>query len=673
MKNIKSFPEALDRTLAGGVGAQLKWFLVIILSVLAIFIAASFVVDGTIYGEECAAGKIKGIAYHFLDPGGLSSENGKGAGVEILVLLVVLSGMVLFNGLLISTITNIIERRVESAERGRTVYKNISNHYVIIGYGELTACIIEDILKHNGWNGSITYKAERKRRTDSLPKIILLTNQNIEGVREQLYSHLPKEVERRIFLYAGNIESYEHLSNLNIDKAKEVYILGEQTEYGRDSKNLDCVRIVSDLRGGDKDLLKVNVQFDKVSSYSIIQKITLPNEFICCGGSTTPNIFFRPFNFYENWARLLWGYTGVQMGFSTLDYEQIENEKYVHLVIAGFNRMGRALLFEALRLCHFPNFEEATATSPARNTTKITIIDKDMDDQLSTFLAQYPNLNQIVDVEIEFLNNRVEDTKIRKLLEEESLNKSAVLTVAICLKDPDYCMAVGLSLPNEVYYSVVGKEIVQSDTRVLIRQELQRGMGEVLSKNETMFKNVRTFGMLDFGINQELLNDDLAMYVSAYYDIKYGANPLKKKILSEYTSYIQKEREFENSMKKYTFIDWLTDNKHTIFAKDIATRLWLHTSEDFRFANRYQTDMYSLYDRYSGNPKLSQMEHLRWNADRSIVGYKHNIHVKDIDYKLHKLIHPFNLFTIDEQGAKEIEKDEDVINNMKKLLTLKNK
>ena len=63
--------------------------------------------------------------------------------------------------------------------------------------------------------------------------------------------------------------------------------------------------------------------------------------------------YLRPFNFYENWARLLWG-TYQLDGYQTLDRgmmveanpngETVMSDKHVHLVIAGFSDMGVALL-----------------------------------------------------------------------------------------------------------------------------------------------------------------------------------------------------------------------------------------------------------------------------------------------------------------------------------------
>ena len=188
------------------------------------------------------------------------------------MLIISLMGMVLLGGLLITTLSNIVERRVNGVERGLVNYPGIRDHYVVIGYGEISVCLLLNIFRHE----SERLPKTGKRQTAKLPKIILMTNQDIPCVRARIQSQLAPELERKVILYAGNIESREHLAKLNIDTAREVYILGEREEYGRDSKNLECVRIIRELRGETKTPLKVNVQFDRPASYSIIQKLALP-------------------------------------------------------------------------------------------------------------------------------------------------------------------------------------------------------------------------------------------------------------------------------------------------------------------------------------------------------------------------------------------------------------
>lgn len=657
---FRTLPERIDRAISGGVWVQVGWFAVTIVTILALFVAIALVIDQPILDHTDAWHKIQGVVYHFFDPGNLPEESEQTVWIQLFTMAVAFFGMVFLSGLLITTFSNIIERRVDNVERGRVVYGGIRDHYVVIGYGEVTICLIEDIFKRHCPGFRTVPKSGRRRMIAALPRIVVLTSCDIASVRAEINSQLPVWVEKRIFLYSGNIESTEHLGGLNIDAAREVYILGDTNEYGRDSKNLACVKHIAQLRGSvtkpGRELLTVNVQFDRMPSYSNIQKLSIPADYITCPGDTAPNIYFRPFNFFENWARLLWSYCASE-GYSPLDFEPLTGRKHVHLVIVGFNRMGRALLLEALRICHYPNFDAADAATK----TRITVIDKEMDTQLSTFLSQYPYVgSQITDIEVEYLNHFVEDDEVRSLIDAAARDDDALLTVAVCLKDPDLSLATGLNLPESVYYlpeRIEGdrKKISRNSmrTRVLIRQELQHGLGEILDKDEERFRNVKIFGMLTDGISHRLLDDRIPMFVNHNYDLLQDSTSLREKYLAGTID--------PNPPK--------------------AALTWAALSENMRWANRYQVDMFGSYLRILRQhgitdieqigtmdtdllELLAETEHRRWMAERTVSGWRQidaSIGEKRMDkFQHHDLIVIFD--KIDDDA--DIEKDRTVIRNV---------
>ena len=106
---------------------------------------------------------------------------------------------------------------------------------------------------------------------------------------------------------------------------------------------------------------------------------------------------------------------------------------------------------------------------------------------------------------------------------------------------------------------------------------------------------------------------------------------------------------------------------------------WNEMSEDLRFSNRYQVDMYPTFKKYKllleqhgfikdlskDHSWLSQMEHLRWVADRCIIGYRDTsaYKLKNTDsYKFHWDIRPYHPLDKNEQA-----KDEQVIDNLNKV------
>lgn len=360
MKIKLNFIERLDRTLSGGLLKQIKWLLGFMLIVLTILICISLVFPAgeEIYGIHGKLGRIKGVLYHLIDPGNLSLETNNAVGIQIFTAIVAGLGMVLLSGLLITTLTNVVERRVSDIEEGNVVYKSITGHYVIIGYGSLVVSIIRNIYAKKNEFGK---------------RILILTSQNVRSSRAHLFAQIPPEWEKYIHFYSGNIESKEHIANLNVNSAEEIFVLGENEEYGRDSKNIECVRQIALLRSNCKNIINVNVQFDKLTSYSLIQKLSLPIDYLAPQGNIS--IYFRPFNLYENWARILWGFNGGDdCGYDSLDFDRIEGDKYIHLVIVGFNRMGRALFLEALRQCHYPNFNEETQRVRSKITDRKSVV-----------------------------------------------------------------------------------------------------------------------------------------------------------------------------------------------------------------------------------------------------------------------------------------------------------
>lgn len=669
--------ENIDHTISGGIWPQVKLLLIAIILVLIFF--SIFVIFTSIrLGDAQEWDQILWVVYNnFVDAGNQITENSWPN--RLLVGVISLFGSILMGGVLISTVSNIIERRVEAVRQGRVTYKKVREHYVIIGYGEITISLIKELFSH------VT--------SSELPTIILMTKQEAENVRRNLQSQLDRNEEEHVKIYFGNIESIEELQRLNIPQTKEVYILGEQEEYGRDSKNIECVRYISELRGSKQnELLHVYVQFDRIPSYSNIQKLTLPTEYFMQDGKQ--NILFRPFNFHENWARKLWSFYADNNCYEPLDYRPIQvtkekghyiarSEDFVHLVIVGFNRMGRALLLEALRICHFANYDDSIP-SDKRIRTHITIVDKELDSQKDYFQAQYPYIDkQIDDIIIEYRNQDICHPNLRKELEEWSNDGHRMLTVAICLKDPDMSLSIGLSLPSDIY---------RNEIPVLIRQELQNGLGKLINQDKDgRYKKVKVFGMLNQGIQKELLDDTLAMYIHQYYQCQYCGcksnaecpffmNRFCKLNESCVKNFIENIYEFQNSS---------TESK---VLENMAETSWNKLQEIYKWANRYQVDAYKIYSKTLGlqirekeNAQINKavlstekeqlhflmrMEKYRWNAERSIAGWQYKEGEKDNKHLTHPLLIAFH--ELEKRDATQTFKDKDVIDNLPYLLAIEN-
>ena len=79
------------------------------------------------------------------------------------------------------------------------------------------------------------------------------------------------------------------------------------------------------------------------------------------------------------------------------------------------------------------------------------LVDREMEAQEDYFKAQFPYIeNQIDDIEVEYCHDDICSTAMRTRLQQWAQNKHCMLTVAICVHDPDLSLSLGLNLPHEV-------------------------------------------------------------------------------------------------------------------------------------------------------------------------------------------------------------------------------
>ena len=299
---------------------------------------------------------------YFFDPGNLNITNHLNPGIQgVISLIVAILGMTLLTGLFVSTFTNIIEQRVESVKSGAITYKGIHSHFVIIGFCELTEPVIRGIFEKYG--------------NDS--KILLLTKEDVNSVRESLYDILnAKQYDGQLVLYSGDYCISDNLNRLNLAKSKEIYILGERSLEDTDYVNFACYQKIEESLSDESNNdyhIPVYVQMHHVVPFSIFQRLDMKGNPV--------RTYFRPFNPSELWSRLLWNGGDVDVcdcynQVKTMNYPSIlsfvdnNQNRYVHIVVCGFNQMAQALLLQSVRSAHFSNY-----TGENNRKTKITIVE----------------------------------------------------------------------------------------------------------------------------------------------------------------------------------------------------------------------------------------------------------------------------------------------------------
>lgn len=596
--------------------------------IISLFFVIPIIISYCIFRSRGSS--LHGLYYLF----NLNYPDSGHANYAILFFWIGVIGTIVISGLLMMLFTNGIQRWVERIREGRKVFKWISGHYVMIGYNRMSINIIN------------------RMDLDWRTRLVILTRKNPIQIRAELQSLLADDrKEKHIIIYAGG---RDRIKNLNLDKAKEVYILAENNElesqYTRSMALLEEVAKNAKQRPKDNQL-KTNLYINEVTAYNMIAQLNLPKF------DGIEKLDVHPFNLYDNWARLLWSYNGLKdengkYVYDQLDFEPIKNtDRHVHLVIVGFNSMGRALWQEAVRIAHYPNFDE----EKAKNQTVITVIDPRANEIEEELLTQYPDYPKTIsDIKFEFKANKIEDNDIRQELIAWAQDKEKMLTMAICFSDADKALSTALSLPEKLFFKYNELELVAKDkdnpegkqilvknysrVRILVRQSVRRSIDKLLEANREKYVNMRFFGNYEDAFSKDLLDDYLAICVNGIYT---GRGKDGKTLDANFYN-IEKLKALDINEH---YADW--------------EKSWLFTtSEQDKLSTRYQIDHYRstlpIIAQGLGNDltdRLAQSEHLRWIAERTLAGWRQvkNGEKRVNELKLHTDIVPYHQLSIDEK------------------------
>ena len=660
MKGKHFIRPSFDRMLYGGTMKQILILFVIAIIIFLIFLV---VIQG---GDEknSLTENLWQLYYNFSDSNQQDSIDSSLGWRRVIMALATFLGTIIFGGMLISTLSNMLERRVELYRNGLTHY-SLKNHIVVIGAAP---------------NAIGTVKRLLQTETNTL--IAVLTMSDVDGLRRSLNAQLGDEAMKRIVLNYGSRDSIEDLTDICIRSAKKVYVFGEDSEVDgkeqiHDSLNIKCVKIISELRKGCNELLPCVVAFDYLATYHIYQYADLEND-------VKHTIKFIPYNFNELWARKM--FVGVQYRndsekyalMTPLDYRPItseESEDFVHLIIIGLSRIGEAIALEAARICHFPNYRQ--------KKTKITIIDNNMQIEMDIFKQKCGELFNLcrwtytdvlnaennmtggisdkyrhlitddkdadfIDIEWHFINGYDANNQVREYIEDCIHDTHSITTIAICLNETHKSLQAAMNLPNAVY---------EKSIPVLVNQRQTDSMVKAL-KVGSRYANLWPIGIL-----AEDLEDQLTTL------IQYG-----KRINYIYNYYCANGKSPER----------IDDN--------VASDQWEDVRISKRWSNIYSaasiwTKLRSLSGSDEVQPTeeliesrinvLAQMEHNRWMVEELLLGYrpvnKQEDQAIDKDKKLkvekkkqyiHYDIRPYEGLKTDELGKDVRENDKLIVRNI---------
>lgn len=579
------------------------------------------------------------VYYHFIDPGNqhsASTDQGRNW-----VALIAILGVFLLNGLLVSSIVGWVDKRKESWLNGEETYCGFlkrRKHYVIIGGSDMVVGIVKEIFK----------KEEEKH---CCPYILIQTSQDVEEFRRRLFSALESFQQKRIIIHYGNRNSESDIKQLHLEKATELYIIGEETrtddmESYHDTMNMKCLDLVHEN-------IKEIAHFNKIENEN---KETISDNRLLCRFmfeyQTTFNVFqyspiserikkrinFKPFHYYEMWAQKVLISKTLD---KTSDYEYLplegeegikkDDSDYVHLVVVGMTRMGTALATQAALMAHYPNF----VTKGIR--TKITLIDENADKEKNFFIDRYDRLfalsnwsykemtrlengseklelvyrhkapenhylgGDFLDVEWEFIQGTVAQLKLQQYI-EDCASKTKKMTIAICKDEPSRCLAAALNLEWRIYEKAMQVLVYNRYDDALIKQ--------LRPTKETNFvtpfgNKLKAFGMATECYCEEILSD--AEFIGGkFYEIyeKVKSELEKNKPLQDADNVKEK---LSKPKGKSPVSNFWSDiyNANTLWTKLRCVKIEKETidAEDIGI--------------------LAKVEHNRWVIEQLIMSYRH--------------------------------------------------
>ena len=610
------FTLCFDRAFSGRGRTQFAWLVGILLLFFGVIYLVSWFFafpepSGTSVSEplrtdggEAPMGRLLQLICLFIDPGSVANVQPE---LRWFALGVAILGLLLFSGLLISVVSNMLERRVERYREGEIAYP-LENHVVVIGFEEMVPMLVHQICSDPRYGNCY---------------ILIQSVRPAAEVRNRIHTVLDARQERRILVLHAQRNSTEELEKLCTTRARELFLIGEAGEYDHDSLNIDSLQkiVMIHRRMPDCPRIPVSVLFEYQTTYAAFQISDLAEEW-------RQQIDFHPFNFYEEWAKKLLvkrcyeeGPTKVE--YPTLDREPItrESDQTVHLVIIGMSRMGVALGVEAAQLLHFPNF-----CRDQRLKSRITFIDAAADEEMNFFRGRYrhyfdltsslyrdmehpasdysPSKNwsygvrtDFLDVEFEFIKGRAETPAVQNLLAEWAEDSQQQLSIAICLNFPPRAMAMGLYLPDVIYARNIPVFVRQETSSALLNLLNNRRKDEPLNR----YSHVFPFGMLANSFDLDRRNTRRAQLVNYIYDYKgkYGTSP----------SAVPSDHELQQAWDKLPVaLQW--SNFYCADSVDIKLRsLGFGTIRPMRLT-KGQIEL------------LAEVEHNRWNMEKLLLGYR---------------------------------------------------
>lgn len=594
------------------------------------------------------------ILSQYADPGNLPAAQHNPTGY-IIAIICAIAGVFCLSGLAVSSFINFINRMSERWKLGLLRYDIMFKDYVvIIGCNNQTANLVKLV-------------ATRK----DVKYVLIMTSQNVEKMRMRLDLDLDYEEEKKVVFYYAERTSREDIAQLHIERAKDIFILGEDVysdeETDHDIANISCLENISEYLKGLNDFhekKRVHVNLEYQSTFTAFKYTHIYR-------SLDKNVEFIPYNIHEIWAKkiLVDNFAVVPIGkkgeSKVQEYLPIDSpngikaydEKTVHLIIVGMNQMGTALGVQAALMAHFPNAHRnrnlrTTITfiddqavkegeflrgrfSTLFDLCRYRVIDVEKDELNaigSDFdkvwfdpmeMGRYKHLgDNFMDIQWEFIQGNVAADSVRKYLSSVAEDINRVTTVVICFNHPQNSVAAALYLPETVY---------KRSLQILVYQQDSFDLANKIATGEKIWKRyekLRPFGMIEGSYTENPFDNPMAkilhyLYDSgrinnqggansavdySYFDVKDISKFSGISIDAEFARKINELWDQQGIVAKLSNIDMVD----TIAMKLRSVGLTIDTIDEL--PKKLQED--------NTLEMLAKSEHTRWVTERTTMGYR---------------------------------------------------
>ena len=663
-KVSKSFWLQFDRTLSQDTLRQV----IILIAALGIAFVLSVILLSLFGGNlDRYFGKHIGywtLPFYLLIDGNafnnLYNSDKVGSGAVIAACIIYIAGVVIFTGMLIAVISNIVERRVEDFKKGHIHYLK-AGHYIVMGYDEMVSSFINHIFNR-----------------DSNAFVLILSSMDATSIKESLNRLFTKDQMKRIIVNYGYLTSVEPYSDIHLESAEQVYIVGNHSNPAHDAINVECVDCIR------KYLSRIKIKeypqrivctFKDLDTYAAFKTTEIFSWF------NEMRIEFIPYNFYSGWAKQVFvkrTYHDMENPDQEHNYPAVygngitaDDEKFVHIVFVGTTNFAVSFAMEAAHVLHFPNSDKVK--------TKITFIDKNADKEKDEFVIRNRHFFEVqsfwyndftneeekkkepqgkrddylvfegddanfLDVEFEFIKGDVFSKKVQEIIDKwaKEHKDKQYLSVFLALSNQRENFVMGMNMPDAVYDNDVPVFIRQdrSDNFVSNLREADEAIRTNKKKNtHYVVKN----GKLE--PSQPLGGRYASIYPFGMNETAYSADE-KSLQRAKLINYLYCTMPSANRFQGVPVLDAMSDEE--IWAK--ANEHWQGLSVALKWSN--------LYNAYTIRVKLAQLrtmrgldkddeshdtwplsdeeveimarvEHNRWNVEKLLMGYRKPLRCED--------------------------------------------